>query len=120
MHREAQISPENKNSLDFKKVMCRFCKSKKVVRKGFRKTQRRGKQQRGLWRDCNRSFTIDKGFCKMKNPDNLVTRSLDQYYMNLSSRKVSNSMENYLNNEASHQSVLNWVRKYSQKVKQFT
>jgi len=56
----------------------------------------------------------------MKNPDNLVTRSLDQYYMNLSSRKVSNSMENYLNNEASHQSVLNWVRKYSQKVKQFT
>lgn len=56
----------------------------------------------------------------MKNPENLVTMSLDQYYMNLSSRKVSNSLSNYLNNEATHQSVLNWVRKYSQKVKPFT
>ncbi len=40
--------------------------------------------------------------------------------MNLSSRKVSNSLNNYLNNEATHQSILNWVRKYSQKVKPFT
>lgn len=120
MHREAQVSPEKKNSLDFKKVMCRFCKSENVVKKGFRKTQRGGKQQRWICRDCNRSFTIDSGFWKMKNPEHLVTMSLDQYYMNLSSRKVSISLSNYLNNEATHQSILNWVRKYSQKVKPFT
>ncbi|MBI2110722.1 hypothetical protein HYT51_02995 [Candidatus Woesearchaeota archaeon] len=38
MHDEAQISPEKDNSLDFKKVMCRFCKSEDVFKKGFRKT----------------------------------------------------------------------------------
>lgn len=40
--------------------------------------------------------------------------------MNLSNRKVSNSLNTYLNNESTHQSILNWVRKYSQKVKPFT
>jgi len=100
-------------------VKCRFCKSEDVVKRGWRKTQNRGKQQRWLCNSCSKSFTLDLGFWKMKNNENLVTQAIDTYYENLSSRVVKRNLNKYAVTEISHQSVLNWVRKYAKKIGNF-
>ena len=73
-------------------VKCRFCSSESVVKRGWRATKNRGKQQRWLCNNCNKSFTLDLGFWKMKNNENLVTQSIDQYFQNLSSRVVQRNL----------------------------
>ena len=100
-------------------VKCRFCSSESVVKRGWRATKNRGKQQRWLCNNCNKSFTLDLGFWKMKNNENLVTQSIDQYFQNLSSRVVQRNLNQYNETKASHQSVLNWVRKYAEKLSTF-
>ena len=100
-------------------VKCRFCSSESLVKRGWRATRNRGKQQRWLCNDCNKSSTLDLGFWKMKNSENLVTQSIDQYFQNLSSRVVQRNLNQYNETKASHQSVLNWVRKYAKKLSTF-
>jgi len=115
MNREAQISPqESKLLLENKKpsTFCPKCKSHEVIKKGVRKTQHRGAQQRNKCKKCNYSFTVDAGFWKMKNNENKVCQAIDTYYEGLSLRKVRRNFYKYAEVQISHQSVLNWIRKY--------
>lgn len=115
MHCEAQIkSPKSVNSLENKKLseVCPKCKSNKTIKKGFRQTQNRGKQQRHLCKKCGFSFTIDNGFWKMKNNEKKICQALDTYFEGLSLRKVRRNFYKYADTEISHQSILNWIRKY--------
>ena len=114
---EDQISPhsecgtsEHKNLSA--KPKCVKCKSDKVRKKGFRKTSQRGLQQRWVCNNCKASFTIDNGFWKMKNNEQKVCQAIDTYYEGLSLRKVRRNFYKYGNIRISHQSVLNWIRKY--------
>ena len=114
---EDQISPhsecgtsEHKNLSA--KPKCVKCKSEKVRKKGFRKTSQRGLQQRWICNNCKTSFTIDNGFWKMKNNEQKVCQAIDTYYEGLSLRKVRRNFYKYGNTRISHQSVLNWIRKY--------
>src|SRR3989344_5774279 len=69
-------------------VKCQYCKSERVVKRGLSPTANRGKQQRYLCRDCDKTFIQDLGFWKMKNSEKIITRSIDAYFSNLSSRKM--------------------------------
>ena len=83
MHREAQISPQNKSkNSEFKKVLCRFCKSENITKRGKRKTDNRGLIQRYGCQNCNKRFVIDDGFFKMKNAlsNNLILERSSQYW----------------------------------------
>lgn len=101
-------------------VRCNSCKSEDVAKRGWRKTQHRGKIQRWLCNNCNRTFTLDLGFWKMKNSENIITQAIDTYFENLSSRKVKGNLQKYSNTKISHRSVMNWVAKYSKKLTEFT
>jgi transposase-like protein len=109
------ISSENKNT----SVKCPKCNSIKLRKKGLRKTQNRGKQQRFLCNGCNHSFTQDKGFWKMKNNENKICQAIDTYYEGLSLRKVRRNFYKYAETKISHQSVLNWIRKYAYIMRKF-
>jgi len=124
MSRQAQINtPKKDNSLENKNISvkpkCVKCKSKEVRKKGFRKTQHRGKQQRWICNKCHTSFTVDVGFWKMKNNDKKICQALDTYYEGLSLRKVRRNFVRYADTIISHQSVLNWIRKYSYLVRSY-
>jgi len=114
-------SPDKSNLSGLKKisVKCRFCKSKNIVKKGFRKTQNRGKIQRYICRNCKRSFCVDNGFFRMRNNEKIITMSIDMYLSNLSSRKMRNQLMRHFSHKISHVSILDWVRKYVLKVHKF-
>jgi len=100
-------------------VKCQYCKSERVVKRGLSPTANRGKQQRYLCRDCDKTFIQDLGFWKMKNSEKIITRSIDAYFSNLSSRKMRDHLARHDETKISHVSVLDWCRKYVLKVQKY-
>lgn len=91
----------------------------KFYKKGFRRTEHRGKIQKYYCKDCYKFFTNDDGFYRMRNKPEIITMSIDIYISNLSSRKMRNQLKRHLNHKISHVSVLDWVRRYTPKVHKF-
>jgi len=108
----------NKN-ISEKNIRCRFCKSDNYIRKGYRKTDSRGKIQKFYCKDCHKFFTNDEGFYRMRYSAETITLSVDMYLSNLSSRKMRNQLSRHFKIKVSHISILDWVRKYSLKVQNF-
>ena len=100
-------------------IKCKHCSGKNFLKKGFRKTEHRGKIQKYYCKDCHKFFTNDDGFYRMRNKHEIITMSIDMYISNLSSRKMRNQLRRHLNHKVSHVSVLDWVRKYTLKVSKF-
>lgn len=125
MHDEAHNRPQNEvncsedKKLSLQKPCCVKCKSNNLRKKGFRTTKYRGKQQRWICNECNKSFTVDKGFWKMKFNEKKITQAIDTYYEGLSLRKVRRNFYKYADVFVSHQSVLNWIRKYSYLIREY-
>lgn len=92
---------------------CKHCNSKNIIRKGVRITENRGKLQKFLCKDCNKYFTFNDGFYRMKNSPKKITKAIDLYFSSLSSRKVRNNFRRHEETLISHNSVLSWARKYS-------
>jgi len=113
------INETNNKKLSEKKIKCRFCKSENFVKKGFRKTENRGKIQKYYCKECNKFFTDDEGFYRMRYSAQTITLSVDMYLSNLSSRKMRNQLRRHFSIKTTHQTVLNWVRKYVMKVHNF-
>ena len=99
-----------------KKIRCYHCKAQNYLKKGFRKTQNRGKIQKYYCKECNKYFTNDEGFYRMRHNSNKITKAIDLYFSNLSSRKVRNNFKRHEKTKVSHISVLDWCRKYTLKV----
>jgi transposase-like protein/ribosomal protein L33 len=100
-------------------IKCVHCKSTNFVKQGYRKTQNRGKIQKFYCKDCGKYFTLDNGFYRMRTSETIITMSIDMYLSNLSSRKMRNQLSRHLSVKRSHQTILNWVRKYALKVHNF-
>jgi len=100
-------------------VKCVHCKTSQYVKKGFRKTKNRGKIQKYLCLACNRFFTQDDGFYRMRNCPEKITAGIDLYFSNLSSRKVRNHFRRHWEHNASHVTILDWCRKYTLKVSNY-
>ena len=118
MSREAQNKSLKSVGISNNKklLVCNFCKSENIVKKGFRETENRGKIQRYLCRNCKRSFCIDEGFYRMRNSNDKITQAIDLYFSNLSSRKVRNHFKRHRPDNCSHVTVLDWCRRYVLKV----
>lgn len=101
------------------KIKCIHCKGEEFTKYGTRQTQHRGKIQKYKCSKCGKFFTNDDGFYKMKNNEKIVTMSIDMYLSNLSSRKMRNQLKRHMETKISHVSVLDWVRKYIQKVQMY-
>ena len=69
--------------------------------------------------ECNKSFTADDGFYRMRNNEKKITSAIDLYFSNLSSRKVRNHFRRHLEHNSSHVTVLDWCRKYVLKVQKY-
>jgi len=82
-------------------IRCKHCSSLNFCKKGFRKTDNRGKIQKYLCKDCSKYFTNDDGFYRMRNQPEIITMSIDMYVSNLSSRKMRNQLKRHLNHKIS-------------------
>ena len=100
-------------------IKCLNCNKNNYIKKGYRKTENRGKIQKYKCLDCDRYFTNDEGFYRMRNSEDKITEAIDLYFSNLSSRKVRNHFRRHKPKNASHVTVLDWCRKYVLKVNSY-
>jgi len=101
------------------KIKCKFCNSENYIKKGYRKTEHRGKIQKFYCKDCYKFFTNNDGFYRMRYSAQTITLSVDMYLSNLSSRKMRNQLKRHFQTKVSHITILDWVRKYSLMVHNF-
>jgi len=102
------------------KINCSDCKSRDIIKWCKRKTQNRGEIQRYKCKSCNKYFTIDEGFFRMRNTPTKITQSVDMFYRGVSTRKTQEHLAIFHPHNASHMSVYNWVIKYAKMISKFT
>lgn len=100
-------------------IKCVHCQAQKYIKKGFRKTQNRGRIQKYECQKCGKYFTNDDGFYRMRNNPAKITAGIDLYFSNLSSRKVRNHFKRHWEHNASHITILDWCRRYVLKVQKY-
>ena len=99
-------------------LVCKFCGSERIVKRGFEKTQK-GKKQRFFCKDCERRFVVNDGFEKMKSTPQTVTMALDLYFKGLSLRNIVDHFKQFYNVEVSHVAVFKWIKKYVKLMKEY-
>lgn len=102
------------------KNICPICKSENVIKWTKRKTQNRGLIQRYKCKDCNKYFTIDDGFFRMRNNPKKITCAIDLFYRGVSTRKVQEHFKAFYPHNSDHTSILRWIIKYSKQISNFT
>ena len=101
-------------------ISCPNCNGKKTIKRGFRKTENRGKIQRYYCQDCKKRFVEDDGFTRMRNNPLKITQAMHMYFSGVSLRKTQEHLGIFYNHNASHMSVLRWIRRYMTQIRKFT
>ena len=96
-----------------------FCKGVDVIRKGCRRNKS-GKKQMWMCKPCNKKFTPDDGFWKMKNKPESVVEALDLYEVGHSLKETKSHLWKHHGVSISETSIRNWVKKYSRKISNYT
>ena len=96
---------------------CRFCHGKNIVKNGIRKNKHTA-IQRFSCSDCHRTFSMNLGFEKMKHNPKGITTAMQLYFSGESLRNVARSLK-LLGMEVSHQTVYNWIEKYTKLMNQY-
>ncbi len=91
------------------KIICPICKSENTIKWTKRQTQNRGLIQRYKCKDCNKTFTIDDGFFRMRNHPKKITCALDLFYRGVSTRKVQEHFQAFYPHNSSHKTIYKWV-----------
>ena len=102
------------------KITCSHCNSENVIKWTKRQTENRGLIQRYKCKDCNKTFTLDNGFFRMRNESKKITCAIDLFYRGVSTRKVQEHFKAFYPHNADHTSILRWIRKYSVMISNFT
>ena len=91
--------------------VCKFCDSGRLIKKGIRKNKK-GDVQQYRCKDCNKIFTLNLGFEKMRSKDVLITRALQMYFSGMSVRDIADCFEQE-DIKVSHMTIYRWIEKYS-------
>lgn len=90
---------------------CLYCKSDNITKDGLRHNKY-GDIQKFYCKNCNKYFTINLGFEKMKHDPRGITTAMQLYFSGESLRNVSRSLK-LLGMDVTHQTVYNWIKKYT-------
>jgi len=94
---------------------CIYCRSKGIVKNGFRRTKNRGKIQLFLCRTCRRSFCKDDGFKWKHYSKEKIIDTLELY---VGGGNTSRFLAEFL--DLSKNTIIRWALEYSEKVCRFT
>lgn len=96
---------------------CRFCHGRNIVKNGIRKNKHYA-VQRFSCSDCHKTFSMNLGFEKMKHNPKGITTAMQLYFSGESLRNVAKSL-NLLGMDVTHQTVYNWINKYTKLMNQY-
>ncbi len=90
---------------------CLFCKSESIIKWGLRRNKY-GDIQRFSCKSCDKSFTVNLGFERMKHNPQAITTAMQLYFSGESLRNVARSLR-LLGTQVSHQTIYRWIAKYT-------
>jgi len=90
---------------------CLYCKSDNITKDGLRHNKY-GDIQKFYCKNCNKYFTINLGFEKMKHDPRGITTAMQLYFSGESLRNVARSLK-LLGMDVTHQTIYNWIKKYT-------
>jgi len=96
---------------------CIYCNSPNIVKDGVRKNKS-GTIQKFYCRNCNRYFTFNIGFERMKHNPQAVTSAMQLYFSGESLRNTQKSLR-LLGVEVSHKTIFMWIKKYIKLMKAY-
>lgn len=112
-----QVRQENSVTIEQLDVsVCPKCTSENFVKHGIRKNKNYS-IQRYFCNDCKKWFSFNIGFERMKHDPKAITSALQLYFTGESLRNVQKFLR-LQGVEVSHQTVLNWITKYTKLMKQ--
>jgi transposase-like protein len=97
-------------------MLCDYCKSINVVKKGFRHNAS-GKKQKYFCNSCKKWFVEDDGFKRMRNKPEVISRAIHQYADGLSLGKVKNHLKQHDSTKVTRWTIRKWVVKYESLLK---
>jgi putative transposase len=96
---------------------CPSCNSPNINRKGIRHNKS-GDLQKYACKDFSKIFSINIGFERMKHNPQAITAAMQLYFSGESLRNTQKSLK-LIGVEVSHQTVANWIGKYSHIMKAY-
>jgi putative transposase len=96
---------------------CIFCKSDNLVKFGIRHNNH-GDIQKFKCKSCNRFFSINIGFAKMKHNPQGITTAMQLYFSGESLRNTAESLR-LIGVDVSYQTIYNWIKKYTSLMNQY-
>lgn len=96
---------------------CIYCGSSNLIKKGIRKNKT-GNIQKFYCRDCQKYFTFNLGFERMKHNPQAITSAMQLYFSGESLRNTAESLR-LLGVEVSYRTILNWIKKYVSLMKDY-
>jgi transposase-like protein len=96
---------------------CIFCKSDKLVKFGIRHNNH-GDIQKFKCKSCNRFFSINIGFAKMKHNPQGITTAMQLYFSGESLRNTAESLR-LIGVDVSYQTIYNWIKKYTKLMNEY-
>ena len=96
---------------------CPYCHSTAIKKNGIRHNKN-GDIQRYICESCDRTFSFNIGFEKMKNNPKAITTAMQLYFSGESLRNTQKSLK-FLGTEVSHQTIHNWIEKYTNLMKNY-
>jgi transposase-like protein len=90
---------------------CRYCNSQNIKKDGVRKNKS-GNIQIFNCKDCNRYFTINLGFDRMRATPQMITTSMQLYFSGESLRGVQKFLA-LQGVSMTHVAVYKWIKKYT-------
>lgn len=91
---------------------CVFCHSENIKKFGVRHNKA-GDIQRFLCGSCNKTFSVNIGFERMKHNPQAITTAMQLYFSGESLRNTQKSLK-LLGVEVSHKTIFMWIKKYVQ------
>lgn len=101
-------------------IKCPHCKSKDIVKRGFKQTQAHGKRRRYFCKSCYKRFIPRDSFFRMRNNPQKITCALDLFCRGLSTRGVQEHFKAFFPHNSDHSTILRWIRKYSLQISNYT
>jgi putative transposase len=89
---------------------CVFCHSANIKKFGVRHNKA-SDIQRFLCGDCQKTFSVNIGFERMKHNPKAITSAMQLYFSGESLRNTMESLK-LLGVEVSYRTILNWIKKY--------
>jgi len=97
---------------------CVYCHSVNIKKFGVRHNKN-GDIQRFLCGNCQKTFSINIGFERMKHNPQAITSAMQLYFSGESLRNTMTSLK-LLGVKVSYQTVFNWIRKYTRLMQNYT